>query len=40
MLESKTEEKWSLAYAQAKHHLCFRPDRFELLDGIYVNANN
>jgi hypothetical protein len=37
MLESKTEEEWTPAYCQAKQHICFRPDKIELLDGIYEN---
>jgi hypothetical protein len=35
MLESKIEEEWMSAYGQAKQHVCFRPDKFELLlDGF------
>jgi hypothetical protein len=37
MLESKTEEEWTSAYSQAKQRICFRPDKVELLDGIYEN---
>ncbi len=37
MMESKTEEEWTSAYFQAKQRICFRPDKVELLDGIYEN---
>jgi hypothetical protein len=43
MMESKTEEEWTSAYSQAKQRIqakqsiCFRPDKVELLDGIYEN---
>jgi hypothetical protein len=37
MMESKTEEEWMSAYFQAKQRISFRPDKVELLDGIYEN---
>jgi hypothetical protein len=33
----KKEEEWTSAYFQAKQRICFRPDKVELLDGIYEN---
>jgi hypothetical protein len=37
MMESKTEEEWMSVYSQAKQRICFRPDKVDLLDGIYEN---
>jgi hypothetical protein len=37
MMEIRTEEEWSSAYGQAKQHISFRPDKVDLLDGIYAN---